>query len=236
MNTWWVRNLVCSKCRSIRRQPPGEQWSRRFTVEVRGTKWNFDIGVDAGTPFTPMKSRRDEEMPSVTVQRETPMVVPPVPPPAHPPQLGSDVPEVLGQGVHAKALRIRSFWSEIGRTRGCPACETPGPGKSHTRECKAHQDAWEESRHTARRRRNGDSMRIQIHDHRTRVRVQQIRSRRDRKRTLVRTLRTRQIKWMWIAFKGHLQMHIRWNLLVTRTCQRKRESQETCFTSVVRVN
>ena len=30
-----------------------------------------------------------------------------------------------------------------------PACETPGPGKSHTRECKAHQDAWEESRQTA---------------------------------------------------------------------------------------
>ena len=71
-------------------------------------------------------------------------------PPAPPPQPDSDVPEMRGQGVHAKALRIRSFWSEIGRTPGCPACETPGPGKSHTRECKEHQDAWEESRHTAR--------------------------------------------------------------------------------------
>ena len=30
------------------------------------------------------------------------------------------------------------------------ACETPGPGKSHTRECKAHQDAREESRQTAK--------------------------------------------------------------------------------------
>ena len=54
-----------------------------------------------------------------------------------------------GQGVHAKALRIRAFWSEIGRTPGCPACETPGPGKSHTRECKTYQDAWDESRRTA---------------------------------------------------------------------------------------
>ena len=42
-----------------------------------------------------------------------------------------------------------SFWSEIGRTPGCPACETPGPGKSHTRECKTYQDAWEGSRRTA---------------------------------------------------------------------------------------
>ena len=54
-----------------------------------------------------------------------------------------------GQGVHAKALKIRAFWSEIGRTPGCPACETPGPGKSHTRECKTYQDAWDESRRTA---------------------------------------------------------------------------------------
>ena len=203
---WWGRDASSDehlvgtkfgvlKCRSVRRKPPGEQWSRRETVEARGTKWNFDVGTDTAIPFTPMESRRDEEMPSITAQRETPMVVPPSPPPALPPQpdsdvpetrgqgvhakalrirsfwseIGrtpgcpafetpgplplqpdSDVPETRGQGVHAKALRIRSFWSEIGRTPGCPAFETPGPGKSHTRECKAHQDAWEESRHTAR--------------------------------------------------------------------------------------
>ena len=51
--------------------------------------------------------------------------------------------------MHAKALRIRAFWSEIGRTPGCPACETPGPWKSHTRGCKSYQDAWDESRRTA---------------------------------------------------------------------------------------
>ena len=54
-----------------------------------------------------------------------------------------------GQGVHAKALRIRAFWSEIGRTLGCPACESPGPGESHSRECRTYQDAWDESRRTA---------------------------------------------------------------------------------------
>ena len=32
------------------------------------------------------------------------------------------------------------------RTPGCPACETPGLVKSHTRECKTYQDAWDESR------------------------------------------------------------------------------------------
>ena len=106
--------------------------------------------MDSVIHFYALESRRDEEMPSATAQRETPMVPPPVPPPAHQSQLGSDVPEFRGHGVHAKALRIRSFWSEIGRTPGYPACETPGPGKSHNRECKAHQDARVESRHTAR--------------------------------------------------------------------------------------
>ena len=51
--------------------------------------------------------------------------------------------------MYAKAIRIRAYWSDIGRTPGCPACETPGPGKSDSRECKAFQDVWEESRRTA---------------------------------------------------------------------------------------
>ena len=78
------------KCRSGRRKHPEKQWSSRETVEARDTKWNFDIGVDAVIPFTSMESRRDEEMPSATTQQETPMV----PPPAHPSQLSSDVPEI----------------------------------------------------------------------------------------------------------------------------------------------
>ena len=82
-------------------------------------------------------------MPTATARVKIPTVPPPAPPPEE------HVPEMRGQGVHAKALRIRAFWSKIGRTPGCPACETPGPGKPHTRECKTYQDAWDESRRTA---------------------------------------------------------------------------------------
>ena len=99
--------------------------------------------MDSGISGPPLESRRDEGMPTALA----PMEIPTVPPPAPPPE--EHVPEMRGQGVHAKALRIRAFWSEIGRTSECPACETPSPGMSHTRECKTHQDAWDESRRTA---------------------------------------------------------------------------------------
>ena len=120
-----------------------ESRSRRETVEARGTKWNFDAEMDSGVSGPPLTSRPDEGMPTATALMEIPTVLPPAPPPEE------HVHEMRGQGVHAKALRIRAFWSEIGRTPGCPACETPGPGKSHTRECKTYQDAWDERRRTA---------------------------------------------------------------------------------------
>ena len=95
-----------------------------------------------------------------------------------------NVPEMRGQGVHAKALRIRAFWSEIGRTPGCPACETPGTGKSHTRECKSYQAGTRADEQHQRRRRNAELLEIRTHDHWTRVRVQQIPTRRDQKQPL----------------------------------------------------
>ena len=131
------------KCRSVRRKPLGEHWSRRETVEARGTIWNVDVEMDSGISGPLVTSRPDEGMPTATARVEIPTVPPPAPPPKE------RVPEMRGQGVHAKALRISAFWSEIGRTPGCPACETPGPGKSHTRECKTYQDDWDESRRTA---------------------------------------------------------------------------------------
>ena len=151
---WWGRDASSDehlvgtkhgllKCRSVRRKPPGEQWSRRETIEARGTKWNFDVEMDSGIPAPTLEPRRDEGMPTGAAPMEIPTVPPPTPPPEE------QVPEMRSQGVHAKALRIRAFWSEIGRTPGCPACETPGPGKSHTCECKTYQDAWEDSRRTA---------------------------------------------------------------------------------------
>ena len=105
--------------------------------------WNFDVEMDSGISGPPVTSRPDEVMPTATAQVEILIVLPPAPPPE------DHVPEMRAQGVHAKALRIRAFWSEIGRTPGCPACEAPGPGKSHTRECKTYQDAWDVSRRTA---------------------------------------------------------------------------------------
>ena len=74
---------------------------------------------------------------------------PTAPAPVPPPQPESQESVLRRRGVHAKALRIRAYLSEIGRTPGCPACETPGPVKSHTRERKTFQDFWEERRRTA---------------------------------------------------------------------------------------
>ena len=70
---WWGRDASSDehlvgtrhgllKCRSVRRKPPGEQWSRRETVEARGTKWNFDVEMDSGITGPPVTSRPDEEM------------------------------------------------------------------------------------------------------------------------------------------------------------------------------
>ena len=78
-NTWWGRNMVLLKCRSVRRKPPEEQWSRRETIEARGTKWNFDVEMDSGKAET-MEIRRDEGMPRATARMEIPTVPPPAPP------------------------------------------------------------------------------------------------------------------------------------------------------------
>ena len=144
---WWRRDASSDehlvgtkfgllKCRSFRRKPPGEQWSRRETLDARGTKWKFDVDMDAGRIPAPLEVRRHEESPTA-------------PAPVPPPQPESQESVLRGQGVHAKALRVRAYWSEHGRTPGCLACETLGRGKSHTRERKTFQDVWEESRRTA---------------------------------------------------------------------------------------
>ena len=85
-------------------------------------RWSFDVNMDSGMSGPPVASRPDEGMSTATTQGEIPTIPPPAPPPEE------HVPEMRGQGVHAKALRISAFWSEIGRTLGCPACKTPGPG------------------------------------------------------------------------------------------------------------
>ena len=124
---WWGRDASSDehlvgtkfgvpKCRPVRRKPPGEQWSRRETVEARG---EMELRRCCG------HWNRDEEMTSATSQREIPTVPPPEP--------GRQAPE---------PRRTREWMRK--------PCETPKPGKSHARECKAHQDMWEESRQTVR--------------------------------------------------------------------------------------
>ena len=69
----------------------------------------------------------------------------------HPPRHDIREFEMRVQGVHGKALWIRAFCTEFGRTLVCSACETPDPGTSDTRECKVFQDALGESRTCGRR-------------------------------------------------------------------------------------
>ena len=88
---WWRRDASSDehlvgtkhfllKCRSVRRKPPGEQWSRRETIEARGTKWNFDVEMHSGIPGPNLEPRRDEGMPTATAPMEIPTVLPPAPP------------------------------------------------------------------------------------------------------------------------------------------------------------
>ena len=86
--SWWGsdEHLVGTKhgllkCRSVRRKPPGEQWSRRETIEARDTKWNFDVEMDSGIPGPTLVPRRDEGMPTGAAPMEIPTVPPSAPPP-----------------------------------------------------------------------------------------------------------------------------------------------------------
>ena len=143
---WWRRDALSDehlvgtkfgllRCRSLHREPLGEQWSRRETGEARGTKWHFVVEMDVGVPASVVPPRLE--------------AIPTGLRPALSPRHDSQESEMRGLGVDAMAIRIRAFWCAVGRTPGCPAFETRGLGDSDTRECKTFQDAWEESRRTA---------------------------------------------------------------------------------------
>ena len=74
---WWGRDAS----RSVRRKLPGGQWSRRETIEARGTKWNFDVEMGSGIPGPTLEPRRDGGMPAATAPMAIPTVFPPAPPP-----------------------------------------------------------------------------------------------------------------------------------------------------------
>ena len=166
-------------------------------------------------------------MPTATAAGEIPTVHPPASPPEE------HVHEMRGQGVHAKALTIRAFWSEIGRTPGCPACETSGPEKSHTRECKTYQDAWDESRRTASAE---EAKRGIVGDPDTRP-LDPSSSSTDPNPKRPKTTSVTDnggTGWMRITSEEDQRHLINWNQLTMRTCRRKHEWQETFFTSVAR--
>ena len=188
---WWGRDASSDehlvgtkhgllKCRSVRRKPLGEQWSRRETIEARGTKWNFDVEMDSGIPGPTLEPRRDEGMPTATALME----IPTVPPPALPPE--EHVPELRGQGVHAKAAQE----SELS---GQSSAELPDVWRarlpvwgSHTlvnarRVKMCGKIAVEQHQ---RRRRDAELLEIRTLDRWIRVRVQQIPTHRDQKQPL----------------------------------------------------
>ena len=142
MNTWWGRSMDCLSADQFAGnllESSGADVKRSRIEERNGIlmwKWTLEY-LDHLWLHVETEEQQRQQQQKQQQHREPP------------PQPDSHVPEMRGQGAHAKALRIRAFWSEIGRNPGCLACETPGPGKSHTRECKTYQDAWCESRRTA---------------------------------------------------------------------------------------
>ena len=157
--SWWGRdassdehlvgwNMVCISADQFAENFMESNGVDGKRLKLEGTKWNFDVEMDPGMPGRTLQPRRDEGMPTATA----PIEIPTVPP-------EGQVPEMRGQGVHAKTLRIRAFRSGTGRSPGCQACDTPVQG-SHTPV-------------------NAESLEIQTHDRWTQVRAQQIPTRRD---------------------------------------------------------
>ena len=191
---WWGRDassdehLVETKhglleCRSVRREPPGKQWSRRGTVEARGTKWNFGVEMDSGISGTHVASRPDEGMPTATAQEEIPTVPPPAPPPdSHVPKRrnqvytrkhsGSDPSDKksaeLLDARHVRRRPVQGSHTLVTASR----IKMPG-----TRAAEQHQ----------RRRRNVELLEFQRHDRWTRAEVRRFPSRRGQKQPLRQT-------------------------------------------------
>ena len=78
-------------------------------VDVKRSKLEGRSGILTWKWTREYPSRPDEGMLTATAPMEIPTVPPPTPPPEE------HVPEMRGQGVHAKALKDQS-WSGIGRT------------------------------------------------------------------------------------------------------------------------
>ena len=203
-------NFGLLKCRSVRRKSPEEQWSRREKGEARGTKWNFDVGMDAGANPT-------------------------VPPPAPPPRHDSQESDLRGS-VHAKALRIRAFLSAAGLL---DALHVRGSHTLVNAE-HIMMPRMRAAEPQQRRRRNVELLQIQVHDRWTLAEVRWILSRRGQKRPQRQTTRTWQIGWMRTTSEGDQRPLTQWNQSTMKTCQRSPGTQnfsrylQTCCDAVDR--
>ena len=115
------------------------------------------------------------------------------------------------------------------------ACETPGPGKSHTRECKTYEDAWDESRRTASA---AEAKRGVVADPDTRP-LDPSGSSMDLepKRTKMTSVTDNENladRMDEDNFRRDQRLLVNWNQLAMKTCRRRHKWQETFFTSGVR--
>ena len=168
-------------------------------------------------------------MSTATTQGEVPTVPPPAPPPE------DHVPEMRGQGVHAKASGSEPSGQKSAELPDARHARLPVQG-SHTvvNASRIKMPGTRAAEPHQRRRRNVELLQIQKHDHWTRVEVRRIPSRRGRKRPLRKRTRTRLTRWMRTTFEEDQQQPINWNQSAMKTCRRRHEWQETFFTSVVR--
>ena len=178
-NTWLGRNMVCLSADQFAENPPGEQSSRRETMEARGTKWNFDVEMDSGISGPTLTSRPDQGLPTATAPME--------------------IPQYLHLHLRHKNTYLKCEVKECTQKRsgselsGQKSAELPDARHarlavqgSHTlvnaRRIKMLGKIAAEQHQ--RRRRNVELLEIRTHDRFTRVRVQQIPTRRDQKQPL----------------------------------------------------
>ena len=106
--------------------------------------------------------------------------------------------------------------------------ETPGPGKSHTRECKSYQDSWDEIRRTlsaeeAKQGIVGDPNTRPLDTSESSVDPEP----KGQKQLLRQTRRTWLTTWTRTTSEEDHRHFINWNQSTMKTCRRRREWQET---------
>ena len=123
MNTWWGRSTVCFSADQFAGnllESSGADVKRSGLEGRNGIsmwKWTWNIWTAYGFHV----ETKDQQLQQQQKQQQHRNL-------RH--NLTVMYPKCDDKEYTQKALRIRAFWSEIGRTPGCLACETPGLEKS----------------------------------------------------------------------------------------------------------